>query len=78
MVKKNKSIKPIIGISMDTGANNSYSKFPWYAVRVNYVNSILNSNGIPLLTMIPIEFPLNSNGIPLNSNGIPLLTITFS
>ena len=49
MVKKNKSIKPIIGISMDTGANNSYSKFPWYAVRVNYVNSILNSNGIPLM-----------------------------
>ena len=41
--------KPVIGISIDTGVNNSYSKFPWYAVRINYVNSIVNSNGIPLM-----------------------------
>ena len=41
--------KPIIGISIDTGINKSYSQFPWYAVRINYINSILNSNGIPLM-----------------------------
>ncbi|PPR35516.1 MAG: putative glutamine amidotransferase [Alphaproteobacteria bacterium MarineAlpha6_Bin3] len=41
--------KPIIGISIDTGSNKSYSKFPWYAVRINYINSIINSNGIPLM-----------------------------
>ena len=41
--------KPIIGISIDTGINKSYSQFPWYAIRINYVNSILNSNGIPLM-----------------------------
>ena len=41
--------KPIIWISIDTGINKSYSQFPWYAVRINYINSILNSNGIPLM-----------------------------
>ena len=41
--------KPVIGISIDTGINKSYSQFPWYAVRINYINSILNSNGIPLM-----------------------------
>ena len=41
--------KPVIGISIDTGINLSYSKFPWYAIRIYYVNSILSANGIPLM-----------------------------
>mgnify|MGYP000884318413 CR=1 FL=1 len=41
--------KPVIGITLDNEDPGHYSKFPWYAVRVNYVNSILNSNGIPLM-----------------------------
>ncbi len=41
--------KPVIGISIDTGINQSYSKFPWYAVRINYVNSVISANGIPLM-----------------------------
>ena len=41
--------KPIIGISIDTGANKSYSQFPWYAVRINYINSVIQANGIPLM-----------------------------
>tara|TARA_B100000315_G_C14414574_1_gene512608 strand:- start:70 stop:783 length:714 start_codon:yes stop_codon:yes gene_type:complete len=41
--------KPVIGISIDTGINQSYSKFPWYAIRINYVNSIISANGIPLM-----------------------------
>ena len=41
--------KPIIGISIDTGTNKSYSMFPWYAVRANYINSIISANGIPLM-----------------------------
>ena len=49
MKKIKKYKKPIIGISIDTGINKSYSQFPWYAVRINYINSILNSNGIPLM-----------------------------
>ena len=41
--------KPIIGISIDTGSNKTYSKFPWYAVRINYINSIISANGVPLM-----------------------------
>ena len=46
-IKKNK--KPIIGISIDTGIKKTYSKFPWYAIRINYINSIVSSNGLPLM-----------------------------
>ena len=46
-IKKNK--KPIIGISIDTGIQKTYSKFPWYAIRINYINSVINSNGLPLM-----------------------------
>ena len=46
-IKKHK--KPIIGISIDTGVNKSYSKFPWYALRINYINSIISANGVPLM-----------------------------
>ena len=41
--------KPVIGISIDTGINKSYSNFPWYAIRINYVNSVISANGIPLM-----------------------------
>ena len=49
MKKIKKYKKPIIGISIDTGIKKTYSKFPWYAIRINYVNSIISSNGIPLM-----------------------------
>ena len=32
--------KPIVGITLDNEKNGGYSKFPWYAIRENYVNSI--------------------------------------
>ena len=41
--------KPIIGITLDNEEAGHYSKFPWYAIRINYVNSIINSSGIPLI-----------------------------
>jgi len=49
MKKIKKYKKPIIGVSIDTGIKKTYSNFPWYAVRINYVNSIISSNGIPLM-----------------------------
>ena len=49
MKKIKKYKKPIIGISIDTGTKKTYSNFPWYAIRSNYVNSIINSNGLPLM-----------------------------
>ena len=41
--------KPIIGVTLDNEESGSYSKFPWYAIRINYINSIVSSNGIPLM-----------------------------
>lgn len=39
--------KPIIGITLDYEAAGGYSKFPWYAIRHNYLNTIDKLGGIP-------------------------------
>lgn len=49
MKKINKYKKPVIGISMDTGMKKTYSRYPWFAIRDDYINSIINSNGLPLM-----------------------------
>lgn len=40
--------KPIIGITLDTGCEG-YSRYPWYAIRYNYVDAIVAAGGIPFL-----------------------------
>ena len=40
--------KPIIGITLDIEDPGGYSKFPWYAIRKNYLYSIEKFNAIPL------------------------------
>ncbi len=39
--------KPIIGITLDNEKSGHYSKFPWYAIRKNYLHSIEKFGGIP-------------------------------
>ena len=39
--------KPIIGITLDNEEPGQYSKFPWYAIRKNYLHSIEEVGGIP-------------------------------
>jgi len=39
--------KPIIGITLDSEDAGQYSKFPWYAIRKNYLHSIEKFGGIP-------------------------------
>ena len=39
--------KPIIGITLDSENSGYYSKFPWYAIRHNYLSSIEENGGIP-------------------------------
>ena len=39
--------KPIIGITLDNEDPGGYSKFPWYAIRFNYLHSIEKYGGIP-------------------------------
>ena len=40
--------KPIIGITLDYETTETYSKYPWYALRENYITAIEKSGGIPL------------------------------
>ena len=53
--------KPLIGITLDNETKKTYSKFPWYALRANYVSSIINLNAIPI--------PLSHNKKLINSFG---------
>ena len=39
--------KPVIGITLDNEEPGNYSKFPWYAIRRNYLHSIEMHGGIP-------------------------------
>ena len=45
--------KPIIGITLDSENPGGYSKFDWYAIRKNYLESVENMGGI--------AFPLSHN-----------------
>ena len=40
--------KPIIGITLDSEESGQYSKFPWYAIRKNYLHTIEQVGGFPL------------------------------
>ena len=53
--------KPIIGITLDSEESGNYSKFPWYAIRKNYLDSIFKYGGIP--------FPLFHNGESIKDLG---------
>ena len=53
--------KPIIGITLDEEKSTHYSKFPWYAIRKNYLDSIFKYGGIP--------FPLFHNGESIKDLG---------
>ena len=38
---------PIIGITLDYEVNGGYSKFPWYAIRENYLSCLYKYGAIP-------------------------------
>ena len=39
---------PVIGITLDAEITQTYSKFPWYASRRNYSDSVVLAGGIPI------------------------------
>ncbi len=43
------SKKPIIGISLDHETKETYSSFPWYALRENYSHCVANFGAVPIL-----------------------------
>ena len=47
ILEKKIKTKPIIGITLDNENPGHYSKFPWYAIRANYLHTIEKLNGIP-------------------------------
>ena len=53
--------KPLIGITLDSEESGNYSKFPWYAIRKNYLDSIFKYGGIP--------FPLFHNSKSITDLG---------
>ena len=42
---------PVIGITIDSedASKQGYSKFPWYALRENYVSAVVRAGGIPII-----------------------------
>ena len=55
---------PIIGITLDFENNGGYSKFPWYAIRENYLSCLYKYGAIP--------FPL-FHEITINSSLLKIL-----
>ncbi|MEQ8509543.1 MAG: gamma-glutamyl-gamma-aminobutyrate hydrolase family protein [Rhodospirillaceae bacterium] len=41
--------QPLIGITADREDPGGYSKFPWYALRVNYCSAVTAAGGLPLI-----------------------------
>jgi putative glutamine amidotransferase len=41
--------RPVIGITLDSEEPGGYSRFPWYAVRQNYCQTVAAAGGIPVL-----------------------------
>jgi len=40
--------KPVIGITLDSEDPGSYSNMPWYALRQNYADAVVEAGGVPL------------------------------
>jgi putative glutamine amidotransferase len=40
--------RPIIGVTLDSEPPGGYSKFPWYALRQNYMDAIIAAGGLPV------------------------------
>jgi len=40
--------EPLIGITLDSEAPGGYSRYPWYALRQNYCDSVAKAGGLPL------------------------------
>ena len=40
--------RPVIGVTLDHETVQTYSKFPWYAVRENYCDAVAAEGGLPI------------------------------
>jgi putative glutamine amidotransferase len=42
------SRRPVIGVTLDSEAPGGYSKYPWYALRQNYLDAVAAVGGLPV------------------------------
>jgi len=42
------SRRPIIGVTLDSEQPGGYSKYPWYALRRNYLDAVIAAGGLPV------------------------------
>ena len=40
--------RPIIGVTLDSEPAGGWSRFPWYALRANYLDAIADAGGLPV------------------------------
>jgi len=40
--------RPVIGVTLDSEKPGGYSKYPWYALRTNYMDAVAASGGLPV------------------------------
>ncbi|MCP5367010.1 MAG: gamma-glutamyl-gamma-aminobutyrate hydrolase family protein [Hyphomicrobiales bacterium] len=57
--------RPVIGITADSEEPGGYSKFPWYALRVNYAAAVAAAGGLPLV--LPHETALAADYLDVMS-----------
>lgn len=43
------TIRPVIGLTLDSEAPGGYSSQPWYAIRENYCKAVVRAGGLPVL-----------------------------
>ena len=41
-------IRPVIGVTLDAEPPGGYSKYPWYALRANYADALVECGGLPV------------------------------
>src|ERR1700685_3428186 len=42
------SRRPVIGVTLDSEPPGGYSKYPWYALRQNYMDAVADAGGLPV------------------------------
>jgi putative glutamine amidotransferase len=40
--------RPVIGVTLDSEKPGGYSKYPWYALRTNYLDAVAAAGGLPM------------------------------
>ncbi len=47
-IKRSDGTLPTIGVTLDSEKPGGYSKYPWYALRTNYMDAVAATGGLPI------------------------------